>query len=111
MEESAHKLGLLVGQEVFQGMIEILLMNGWRRISQGGRNMGTEKRWMVSSLGTMGYKRRVYLDEQGNRIKPVDEWLGLQRYARMSGRVQEMGASLVSSGTYRLAAEQFSSAI
>lgn len=108
MEESAHTLGLLVGQAVFQGMIEALDERVAKNKPGGWRNMGTEKRWMVSSLGTMGYKRRVYLDEQGKRIKPVDEWLGLQRYARMSGRVQEIGASLVSSGTYRLAAEQLS---
>jgi hypothetical protein len=34
--------------------------------------------------------------------------LGLPPYVRMSGRVQEMGASLACSGTYRLAADQLS---
>jgi len=108
MEESAHTLGLFVGQEIFQGMIEVLDERIAKNKPAGWRNMGTEKRWMVSSLGAMEYKRRIYLNEQGKRIKPVDEWLGLQRYGRMSGRVQEMGASLVSSGTYRLAASQLS---
>lgn len=108
MEESAHTLVLLVGREVFQGMIEALDERLAKKKPTGWRNIGTEKRRMVSSLGIMEYKRRVYQDEQGRRVKPVDEWVGLKRYARMSGRVQEMGASLVSSGTYRLAARQLS---
>lgn len=108
MEESAHTLGLFVGQEIFQGMIAVWDERIAKNKPAGWRNVGTEKRWMVSSLGAMEYKRRIYLNEQGKRIKPVDEWLGLQRYGRMSGRVQEMGASLVSSGTYRLAASQLS---
>ncbi len=108
MEEGVHKLGLAIGQEVFRGMIGVVDKRIAQNKPAGWRNMGTEKRWMVSSLGAIQYKRRVYLDEQGDRIKPVDEWLGLQRYGRMSDRVREMGASLVSSGTYRLAADQLS---
>ena len=32
----------------------------------------------------------------------------MQRYGRLSGRVKEMGASLASTQTYRLAADQLS---
>lgn len=108
IEESVHTLGLAVGQAIFHGVIGELDNRIAKNKPTEWRNMGTEKRWVVSSLGAMQYKRRVYLDEKGKRIKPVDEWLGLRRYGRMSGRVQEMGASLVSSGTYRLAANQLS---
>lgn len=38
----------------------------------------------------------------------MDEMFGLKRYERMSVRVQEMGSSLASQGTYRLAASQLS---
>lgn len=108
IEEGVHSLAQCVGQQIFHGVIEVLDERIAKNKPAGWRNMGTEKRWMVSSLGAMQYKRRVYLDEAGKRTKPVDEQLGLQRYGRMSGRVQEMGASLVSSGTYRLAAQQLS---
>jgi len=33
---------------------------------------------MISSVGEMRYKRRIYLDEQKHRRKPVDELLGLE---------------------------------
>jgi hypothetical protein len=108
VEEGVHSLAQSVGQQIFHGVIEVLDERIAKNKPAGWRNMGTEKRWMVSSLGAIQYKRRVYLDEAGKRTKPVDEQLGLQHYGRMSGRVQEMGASLVSSGTYRLAAKQLS---
>jgi hypothetical protein len=65
-------------------------------------------RWLVSSLGPIQYKRRIYQDEQDRRVKPIDELLGLRRYGRMSGRVQEMGAALSSCDPYRRAADQLS---
>jgi hypothetical protein len=108
IEEGVNSLAQTVGQQIFHGVIEVLDERIAKNKPAGWRNMGTEKRWMVSSLGAMQYKRRVYLDEEGKRMKPVDEQLGLRRYGRISGRVQEMGASLVSSGTYRLAAKQLS---
>ena len=41
-----------------------------------------------------------------NARKPLDELLGVERYGRVSERVQEMGSSLACMGTYRLAASQ-----
>ena len=76
MEESAHTLGLLVGREVFQGVIEAQDERLANKKPAGWRNMGTEKRRMVSSLGTMGCKIRVYLDRQEKQIKSLDERLG-----------------------------------
>ena len=108
VEESIHSLSLGLGQQVLEGVIQVLDDRIARDVPAGWRNVGTEKRWMVSSVGAVRYKRRVYQDEQRQRRKPVDELLGVGRYGRMSGRVQEMGASLACSGTYRLAAEQLS---
>jgi hypothetical protein len=79
-----------------------------RNVPAGWWNVGTEMRWMVSSLGAVRYQRRVYQDEQGSRRKPIDDLLGLRSYGCLSGRVREMGASLASNGTYRLAADQLS---
>lgn len=108
VEESIHHLTLGLGQQVLREVIGVLDDRIAREVPAGWRNVGTEKRWMVSSLGAVQYKRRVYQDEQRRRRKPVDDLLGLPRYGRMSGRVQEMGASLASSETYRLAADQLS---
>ena len=108
VEESVASLSTGLGQQVLHGVIQVLDERIARNVPADWRNMGTEKRWMVSSLGAVRYKRRVYQDEQRRRRKPIDDLLGLLPYVRMSGRVQEMGSSLACSGTYRLAAEQLS---
>ena len=108
VEECVHSMTTGLGQQVLHGVIQVLDDRIARQVPAGWRNVGTEMRWMVSSLGAVRYKRRVYQDEQQRRRKPVDDLFGLQPYGRMSGRVQEMGASLASSETYRLAAEQLS---
>ena len=108
VEESIHNLTLGLGQQVLREVIRVLDDRSVRNVPAGWRNVGTEMRWMVSSLGAVRYKRRVYQDEQRKRRAPVDDVFGLVRYGRMSGRVQEMGASLASSQTYRLTADQLS---
>lgn len=72
------------------------------------QNVGTEKRSVLTSLGWLQYRRRVYRDEEGKRRKPIDELLGIERYARDSQRVRQMGAWLACEGTYRQAAELLS---
>jgi hypothetical protein len=107
VEDSIHSLTVGVGQQVLQGVIQVLDDRIAREVPAGWRNVGTEMRWMVSSVGAIRYKRRVYQDEWNRRVKP-DELFGLLRYGRMSGRVQEMGAALSSSDPYRRAADQLS---
>ncbi len=108
VEESIHSMATGLGQQVLQGVIQVLDDRMARNVPCEWRNVGTETRWMMSSLGAVRYKRRVYQDGQRRRRKPVDDLFGMQPYGRMSGRVQEMGASLACSGTYRLAADQLS---
>ncbi|MDY6846941.1 MAG: UPF0236 family protein, partial [Chloroflexota bacterium] len=81
---------------------------GFPQIMQGWRNVGTEQRQVVTSLGAIRYRRRIYLDEAGQPRKPVDELLGVQRYERMGGRVKEKAAALASVGTYQQTAVQLS---
>jgi hypothetical protein len=108
LEDSIHSLTIGLGQQVLRGVMHVLDDRMAREVPAGWRNVGTEMRWMVSSLGPIQYKRRIYQDEQDRRVKPIDELLGLRRYGRMSGRVQEMGAALSSCDAYRRAADQLS---
>jgi hypothetical protein len=108
LEESVQAITLELSQQVLKGAVEVIDAQIAANVPAGWRNVGTEERWMVSSLGAIRYKRRVYLDEQRKRRKPVDELLGLERYERMSIRVKEMGSSMASMGTYRMAAGQLS---
>jgi len=79
-----------------------------KEVPEGWRNVGTEERSVLSSLGWVRYQRRIYRDEEGRRRKPVDEMLGIERYSRDSQRVRQMGAWLACEGTYRRAAHQLS---
>ena len=108
MEESLQRVSIAVGQESMAMSVKEIDNRISKQVPKSWRNVGTEERWLVSSLGAMRYKRRVYLDEEKRRRRPMDEMLGIKNYDRTSGRVQEMGASLACMGTYRLAANQLS---
>ena len=108
LEETVQGIAIETGQEALGMGIKELDDRIAEKVPKGWQNVGTEERWLVSSLGAVRYKRRIYQDEHLNRRKPVDELLGIEKYGRMSGRVQEMGASLACMGTYRLAASQLS---
>lgn len=108
IEEIAQEIGVEVGQQILQNGIKEIDQQIAKQIPQGWHNVGTEERWVTSSVGELRYKRRIYLDEQKHRRKPVDELLGLEEKGRMSRRVREMGSYLASEGTYRRAACELS---
>lgn len=108
IEEGVQHLMTELGGRVVKAGIEAIDDQIAKEKPKGWQNAGTESRWLVSSLGAIRYKRRIYLDEQKRRRKPVDELLGVERYVRVSERVQEMGAYLACTGTYRQAAAQLS---
>jgi hypothetical protein len=108
LEETLQRMAIAIGQESLIMSIREIDNQIAKQVPRGWQNVGTEERWLISSLGEMRYKRRIYLDEKQRRIKPVDELLGVKKYGRITGRVEEMGASLACMGTYRLAANQLS---
>jgi len=108
MEESIQGIMLEAGQQALGMGIKAIDDRIAEKLPKGWQNVGTEERWIVSSIGALRYRRRVYLDENKQRRKPLDELLGVERYGRVSERVQEMGSSLACMGTYRLAANQLS---
>jgi hypothetical protein len=108
LEEVVQGLTAKIGQQVIEASIKVLDDRMVGEVPRSWRNAGTEERWLTSSVGTVRYKRRIYLDDEKKRRKPIDELLGIERYSRMSGRMQEMGSYLACTGTYRLAASQLS---
>jgi hypothetical protein len=97
-----------IGNKVLLAGLEGLDRDLRKGVPAGWRNIGTEERSILSSMGRIRYQRRIYKDEKGRRRKPVDEALGVERYVRESQRVREMGAYLACEGTYRRAASQMS---
>jgi hypothetical protein len=97
-----------IGNKVLKAVLKGLDDEIRKEVPAGWRNVGTERRSLLSSVGRVRYRRRIYKDEKGVRRKPVDEVLGVGRYERESQRVQQMGAYLACEGTYRRAASQMS---
>ena len=108
LEETIQGIMLEAGQQALGMGIKAIDDRIAEKLPSGWQNVGTEERWIVSSIGALRYRRRVYLDENKQRRKPLDEILRVERYGRVSERVQEMGSSLACMGTYRLAASQLS---
>jgi len=71
-------------------------------------NKGREKRQMITCLGTVAFKRRVYKDETGEWRRPLDEVISLEKRSRYSLSVMQKGSYLVSELAYREAAEVLS---
>jgi hypothetical protein len=72
---------------------------------EGWKNMGREKRTIMTCVGSITYKRRIYKDTTGKRRKPVDEVLGLEPYGRYSPGVEQKGSYLASELPYRETAD------
>jgi hypothetical protein len=104
ISQVVQEMGATVLQAGLKGLDDELR----KGVPAGWRNVGTEERSILSSIGRIRYQRRIYKDEKGVRRKPLDENLGVVRYGRESQRVQQMGAYLASEGTYRRAADQMS---
>jgi hypothetical protein len=104
LEEEISYAVKQVGWQVLKTAIVGMDQNIRRHVPERWKNIGTEERSTMASLGWIRYHRRIYRDENGKRRKPVDEMLGLDRYARISPRLMQMGAWLASVLTYRQAA-------
>jgi hypothetical protein len=80
--------------------------DGFRKTTpKGWKNVGREERTIMTSVGSITYKRRIYKDTTGKRRKTVDEVLGIERYGRYSLGVQQKGSYLASELPYREAAD------
>ena len=76
--------------------------------ASGWKNLGREKRRVITAVGEVEIKRRVYRDGDGKRRKPLDEIVGLERYQRETNVVRMMGAWLATQNSYREAADELS---
>jgi hypothetical protein len=78
------------------------------REAKNWKNLGREKHRVITAVGEVEIKRRVYRDGAGNRRKPLDEQMGLERYQRETNVVRMMGAWLATQNSYRDAADELS---
>ena len=105
LDESIYQ-GMQDMGRVLYGAILEGVDDGIREMApEGWQNMGREKRTVMTCVGSVTYKRRIYKDQQGKRRKPVDEVLGIIPYGRYSLGVQQKGSYLASELPYREASE------
>jgi hypothetical protein len=108
LEQGLENLGQKMTVEVSQTILEVLDDEIQHKVPESWQNVGRERRSLVMAQGWISYSRRVYKDEQGKRIKPLDMLLDIQPYERSSLKVQTMGSVLAAQTTYRMAADSLS---
>ena len=120
----AHKQEISVGSAGLDGELIKMMTELMRTIIAAGleaiddqirereakdwKNLGREKHRVLTAMGEVEIKRRVYRDGAGKRRKPLDEQMGLGRYQRETNVVRMMGAWLATQNSYRDAADELS---
>ncbi len=108
LDESIYR-GMQSAGKALYGAILQGVDDGIREVvPETWENKGREKRQMITCLGTVPFKRRVYKDETGEWRRPLDEVIGLEKRSRYSLSVMQKGSYLASELAYREAAEVLS---
>ena len=101
IDESFRQEMQVLEQELFGIIIEVADERLWKTIAQDWINVGREKRQLVTSVGWVPFKRRVFIDEAGKRRKPLDEMLAIEPKGHYSQSVAQKASYLVSELPYR----------
>lgn len=103
------RLGMqTVGKALYLSLLEAYDDRIMGEVPVSWKNVGREKRQLMTCLGWVQYKRRIYQDETGRRRKPLDERLKIGAYHRHSISLQQKGSFLASELPYREASEVLS---
>jgi hypothetical protein len=107
-EEAIHSGLKRIGREMVGAVLAELDDRLREDVPPDWRNVGKEERKMLTILGPVRIRRRVYRDREGARHKPLDEELRLRKYDRVSEALKAKGAYLASGVSYREAASMLS---
>ncbi len=102
------KMMIEMGKEAIAGGLEAIDDQIREREAKDWKNLGRERHRVITAVGEVEIKRRVYRDGVGKRRKPLDEMMGLERYQRETNVVRMMGAWLATQNSYRDAADELS---
>jgi hypothetical protein len=97
-----------LGRDMLSAVYEELDVQLGQEVPESWQNVGKEEREVLTVLGPVRMRRRVYRDDEGKRHKPLDDGLGLVKYERMTESVKAKGAYLASEVSYRDAAAMLS---
>ena len=87
-------------EELLAGADEVVA----RSVPRSWRLIGFRTRNLLSTVGPLRVKRRLYRDRKGRARLPLDEELGLAPQVRATARLQEIAVELCSRVPFRVAA-------
>ena len=105
MDEHIHHAMQLAGKYLYTVLLQNLDDSLQEAVPKEWQNLGQEKRQLISSVGWVAFKRRVYRDDKGSRRKPLDEVIGINPHQRQSVSVQQKASFLTSELPYRESSE------
>lgn len=98
---AADRLARRLVEELLNGADEALR----HRLPRGWRLIGTRERTVVSTVGPLQLRRRLYRDQQDKARLPLDEELQLAPRIRVTPRFQEIAVELCSRVPFGSAAQ------
>ena len=103
MDESINQGMQRCGQKLLIEMLEAVDKRFQQTKAREWENRGRKKRQIVTSIGWVPFKRRVYKDSEGHWRRPLDEMLELKPKRHYTQSVKEKAGYLVSELAYRKA--------
>lgn len=105
LESNLSHLNKEIGGELSKEVLSLVDKQLRQQVPSNWKNVGREKRSIQFEHGYTTYYRRIYMDEQGVRRKPLDELMNVKPFVRNSQKIQEIGCVLAANSTYRMAAQ------
>ncbi len=108
LESNLSHLSKEISGELSREVMDLVDEQIRRQVPSNWKNVGREKRSIQFEHGYTTYYRRIYMDEQGVRRKPLDELMNMKPYERNSPKIREIGCVLAANSTYRMASQNLS---
>lgn len=105
LEEKVHSLTQQVSGMLITFALEELDQKLLSRKDEGLKVAGSRERTLVTSVGEIKIRRRLYRSESGEYIFLLDQALGLEPRRRISQRMQELALELATEMPFRRAAK------
>lgn len=105
VEEDLHRLVQAASAQFLSMVMEEIDEQLFEKRPRTLKPVGYRCRQVVTALGEVTLKRRLYRDNQGKAHFLLDEVLGLEKRQRLSPRLKEMAVELAADLPYRRAAK------
>ena len=108
VEQTARGVADKVAREFLQGLLEGADEALRQEQPAGWQVVAVKERTLVTTVGALRLKRRLYRDEKGKARILLDEELGLPARMRVSPRMQRLAVSLCTQMPFAAAAQTLS---